>query len=114
MIPPKRFDIFPPDWGMLRRSRCVQICLKKIRDNLINGLTRDGRTFVSRDQSRANGNREYFLIDLIELSHGTFNMPTSYQYWVWEREAHNAQRVENDYIVSTQNSTSRSTRERNS
>ena len=25
MIPPKRFDIFPPDWGMLRRSRCVQI-----------------------------------------------------------------------------------------
>ena len=20
MIPPKRFDIFPPDWGMLRRS----------------------------------------------------------------------------------------------
>ena len=25
MIPPKRFDIFSPDWGMLRRSRCVQI-----------------------------------------------------------------------------------------
>ena len=27
MIPPtsKRFDIFPPDWGMLRRSRCVHI-----------------------------------------------------------------------------------------
>ena len=24
MIPPTRFDIFPPDWGMLRRSRCVQ------------------------------------------------------------------------------------------
>ena len=24
MIPPKRFDMFPPlDWGMLRRSRCV-------------------------------------------------------------------------------------------
>ena len=22
MIPPKSFDIFPPDWGMLRRSRC--------------------------------------------------------------------------------------------
>ena len=21
MIPPKRFDISPPDWGMLRRSR---------------------------------------------------------------------------------------------
>ena len=27
MIPPKRFDIFPPDWGMLRRSRRVQIFL---------------------------------------------------------------------------------------
>ena len=27
MIPPKRFDIFPPDWGMVRRSRCVQIFL---------------------------------------------------------------------------------------
>ena len=27
MIPPKRFDIFPPDWGMLRRSRCVHIFL---------------------------------------------------------------------------------------
>ena len=26
-IPPKRFDIFPPDWGMLRRSRCVQFFL---------------------------------------------------------------------------------------
>ena len=27
MIPPKRFDIFPPDWGMLRRSRCAHIFL---------------------------------------------------------------------------------------
>ena len=27
MIPPKRFDIFPPDWGMLRRSR--RVLLKK-------------------------------------------------------------------------------------
>ena len=26
VIPPKRFDIFPPDWGMIR-SRCVQIVL---------------------------------------------------------------------------------------
>ena len=23
VIPPKRFDMFSPDWGMLRRSRCV-------------------------------------------------------------------------------------------
>ena len=28
MIPPKRIDIFPPDWGMLRRSTCVQIFLQ--------------------------------------------------------------------------------------
>ena len=27
LIPPKRCDIFPPDWGMLRKSRCVQIFL---------------------------------------------------------------------------------------
>ena len=27
MIPPKRFDILPPDWGMLRRSRRVLIFL---------------------------------------------------------------------------------------
>ena len=27
MIPPKRFDIFPSAWGMLRRSRCVHIFL---------------------------------------------------------------------------------------
>ena len=26
-IPPRRFDIFPPDWGMLRRSRRVHIFL---------------------------------------------------------------------------------------
>ena len=30
MIPPKRFDIFPPDWGMLRRSRCVHIFVEKL------------------------------------------------------------------------------------
>ena len=27
MTPPLRFDIFPPDWGMLRRSRRVQMFL---------------------------------------------------------------------------------------
>ena len=27
MIPPKRFDIFSSDWGVLRRSRCVLIDL---------------------------------------------------------------------------------------
>ena len=27
MILPNRFDIFPPDWGMLRRSRCVHFFL---------------------------------------------------------------------------------------
>ena len=29
LISSKRFDISTPDWGMLRRSRCVQIFLKK-------------------------------------------------------------------------------------
>ena len=29
MISPKRFDIFPLDWEMLRRSRCVQIFIYK-------------------------------------------------------------------------------------
>ena len=29
MFPPKRFDNFPPNWGMLRRSRRVQILLQK-------------------------------------------------------------------------------------
>ena len=31
MIPSKRFDIFPPDWGMLRMSRHVQIFLETTR-----------------------------------------------------------------------------------
>ena len=30
IISPKRFDIFPPDWGMLRRSRRVQIFIFKV------------------------------------------------------------------------------------
>ena len=30
MIPPKHFNFFPPDWGMLRMSRCVLIFLKTI------------------------------------------------------------------------------------
>ena len=35
MIPPKRFDIVPPDWGKLRKSRCVQILLSK--SNMVDG-----------------------------------------------------------------------------
>ena len=31
MIPPKRFDIFPPDWVMLKRSRRVLIFLETTR-----------------------------------------------------------------------------------
>ena len=31
MIPPKRFNIFPPDWEMLKRSRRVQIFLETTR-----------------------------------------------------------------------------------
>ncbi|CAM9207281.1 unnamed protein product, partial [Ascophyllum nodosum] len=37
MIPPKCFDIFPPDWGMLRRSRRVLLFLQTHKNpNLIN------------------------------------------------------------------------------
>ena len=32
MIPSKRFDIFPSDWGMLRRSRRVLIFLETTRN----------------------------------------------------------------------------------
>ena len=31
MIPPKRSDIFPPDWEMLRRSKRVLIFLETTR-----------------------------------------------------------------------------------
>ena len=37
MIPPKRFDIFPPDWGMLRRSRRVLIFLETPRSLVFKG-----------------------------------------------------------------------------
>ena len=30
MISPKRFDIFPPDWEMFRRSTSVQIFLQPV------------------------------------------------------------------------------------
>ena len=44
MIPPKRFDISPhPDWGMLRRSKCVQIFLSKL----------------CKDKSEAVGSKQY-------------------------------------------------------
>ena len=35
MFPPKRFDFSPPDWGMLRRSRRVQIFLQTITTKLV-------------------------------------------------------------------------------
>ena len=39
MIPPKGFDISPPDWEMLRRSRRVQIFLKnQIQYGVTKGL----------------------------------------------------------------------------
>ena len=31
MVPPKRFNMFPPDWVMLRRSKRVQIFLETTR-----------------------------------------------------------------------------------
>ena len=39
MIPPKRFDIFLLDWGMLRRARCVQIFLYIITKGTILGYS---------------------------------------------------------------------------
>ena len=39
MIPPIRFDIFPPDWGMLRRSRRVLIFLQTKTENVSNSTT---------------------------------------------------------------------------
>ena len=76
-------------------------------------LTRDGRTEpVSRDQilrrARGQGNIHFpcsadheqdwqpypvdpysaMCDDYTYIIAGTFNMPTSYQQWVWEREAH--------------------------
>ena len=39
MIPPKRFDISPPDWGMLRSS-CVQIFLSdfSLNNNILQNI----------------------------------------------------------------------------
>ena len=36
IIPPKRFDVSPPDWRMLRRFRCAQIFLQ-----ILSGTTGD-------------------------------------------------------------------------
>ena len=50
MIPPKRFDISPPDWGILRRSRRIQIILKtkkkKFAPENVRGLALSGQTNV--------------------------------------------------------------------
>ena len=35
MIPPKRFDIFLPDWGMLKRSRRIQFFLEMTRSLVV-------------------------------------------------------------------------------
>ena len=39
MISPKRSDIFSPDWGMLRRSRCVPIFLETTRSLVFEELS---------------------------------------------------------------------------
>ena len=50
---PKRFDIFPLDWGMLRRSRCVQI----FKDTMKGPLWREtlGRRLGSHDAAELVG-----------------------------------------------------------
>ena len=40
MIPPERFDISPPDWGILRRSRCVHMFPSNKRFDILPFLTR--------------------------------------------------------------------------
>ena len=55
-IPPKCFDIFPPVWGMLRRSRCVHIFHSIRRGPKSNTVERKIRThldFLSIHQSGA-------------------------------------------------------------
>ena len=56
MIPPKRFDIFPPDWGMLRRSRCVQIFLYK---DIVYSTAVQGSSFFLRDASTTDYSIQY-------------------------------------------------------
>ena len=41
MMPSKRFDIFPPDWGVPRRSRCVQIFLYIFLETVDLGFTEE-------------------------------------------------------------------------
>ena len=80
MIPPKRFDIFPPNWGMLRRSRCVQIFL--LNDNewryyRINiGLCTAALSFVWCPCMAINVSVQYngeFLRDIILLTQGYYH-----------------------------------------
>ena len=50
MIPlKKRFGIFPSDWGMLRRSRRVQIFLQKYikAEVWVEAVTEGGRRFMA-------------------------------------------------------------------
>ena len=48
MIPPKRFDIFPPDWGMLRRSDAFIFFFKKSAIDLSNVSPACGHEDVRR------------------------------------------------------------------
>ena len=73
IIPPKRFDIFPPDWGMLRRSRCVQIfLLRHFFANIYNFPFQTSKMFFER------GKRVLiFLLD--RLSYIFSTCPLAYQ-----------------------------------
>ena len=86
MIPPKRFDIFPPDWGMLRRSRCVQIFLYK------------------HDQSRCSSYKIFGLLSLLRLRVGFndhlidifFFIFSSFFFWsslIYSRIGHDKERT---------------------
>ena len=57
MIPSKRLDIFPPDWGMLRRSRRVQMFLQTTRSLVFEQKTeRDSQGTAVSDLFKENLN----------------------------------------------------------
>ena len=49
MIPSKRFDIFSPDGGMLRRSKCVQNFLEKYSKSIDQPVANPARGQLIRE-----------------------------------------------------------------
>ena len=66
MIPPKRFDISPPDWGMLRSSKCVQI----FNSSCVNVPRRDKNDPKTR-QNKIHRWLPLFIYSTISTSYNT-------------------------------------------